>query len=528
MNPPTEPTSTTSIDDLPSEMIGELFEYLPPKDLVACSLVNKRWHSIYSNFKLHRLAVIYYRYSRRPCKMFGFDPRKWYNSNRIIEEAGRCRPAIFGHLAEKPLLSELNHLVICGYGFEFDLNKLNRFRQLVHLEFGTFYSEKKFYVNFPRLKVLAFHEWNACVRVQTDCPLLSTLLYFGESENSKLLEMKQPERVRKLETYMVGSKLAQFKNVEWLVTENSKAISKTTLLTLPRLRELHYNVQIEEVFVNESSNGIGSVDRVKRTLNEFLSEAKKLKGSDFRFRFAGLQLTKSTLDQINFGVQVDEESGSEYVHNEYVYMKNYQLVEPSAVPFIDRVDYSRLLSYVTGEFPRCFSQKFTDIEEVVATDEVKDDDRFLWLLKSLKSLRVLELELEFTGLSQEFYDQLPESANSLSKLILKATGSRNELQLNVDFIGKISSLSQLSIKPPLSLESLLSLVRWIDKLEGGDFDVRSREKDFRVRKASDSIEWSIFKPYKPNKYQPPFKFENPQEIVNFFEGIQTLESSESD
>ena len=146
MNPPTRPT--TSIDDLPPELIRDLFEYLHPKDLVVCSMVNRRWRSIYSGFKVHRLVTIDYRYE--------YALIEWYDSNQIIEENQRCHPALFDRLAKKPLLSNLKHLAICSYKSKFDLDSLKKFRQLVHLEIEIDLS-KNVNLNLPKLEVLVFH-----------------------------------------------------------------------------------------------------------------------------------------------------------------------------------------------------------------------------------------------------------------------------------------------------------------------------------------------------------------------------------
>ena len=133
MSSPSKPTEpAASIDDLPPEMICELFEYLQPKDLAACSMVNKRWHSIYGGFRMHRLVAVDY-------DNWYYDLGKWYNSNQAIREE-RSHLKIFRLLAEKPLLSNLKHLALSG---ELDLNELNRFRQLVHLEIKIGFSSKK-------------------------------------------------------------------------------------------------------------------------------------------------------------------------------------------------------------------------------------------------------------------------------------------------------------------------------------------------------------------------------------------------
>ena len=493
-------TITTSIDELPSEMINELFKNLPPKDLIACSLVNKHWHSIYAAFKLHRLVVDVSEVIFR-----------WYDSNRTIRDEERCAPEIIHRLAEKPLLTNLKYLALAG-SFAFDLNKLNWFQQLEHLEIKIEEetSRCKVHLNLPRLQVLALYWWYDRRSVSIDCPLLSTLLYYDREDGTNQLEVKHPERIRKLETMWLGSKLAPFKNVQCLMTQEFEAINKTTLLVLSALQELQFTLDIECVF-RLFFSGIGAVSRLKRTLAEFLDETRKLRGNDFRFRFAGLQVTKMNLDQIDLGVQGDRRYQTE--RKEYIYMKNYHLIEPGALDIVYNVDYTRLLSHVNGDFPRCFFQKFTGIGWVEATGNVQDADHFLWFLKSLRSLK--SLELANTGLGQEFYDQLPASTCSLSDLYLK-----DELvELNFDFIPKLSSLSDLDIDQ-LSLKSLSSLVRSSGGLQNGEFYVQFKEERFTILKKRGSPKWQV-----EQNDQLLFETENPEEIVNFFDA-DTLDSDD--
>ena len=509
MSSPTKPatSSTACIEDLPWEMINELFEHLAPRDLAACSMVNKRWHSIYAGFKVQHLVAT-------DCCVH-YDPSRWYNSNRQIQANDRWHPAIFRRLADKPLFSNLKRLALCGYEPGFDLNEFNRFSQLVHLEINILHlGKKKVHLNLPRLRVLAFHTANDHCPLTIDCPKLSTLRYYlyrSEEQPNSLMDVKQPETIQKLETNLFGPNLAPFKSVECLVTEEFRAISEATLLSLPSLRELRYIHDIERLNLREFNDAPGSIDRMKRMLSKFLDEAKRLRGSDFQFICSGFRLSKVNVDQIDFGVQVDERTRDESLCREYVYLKNYHLIEPGALHFVDRIDYIRLSS-VAAELPPCFSQKFVGIKCVVATSEVQDADHFLWFLKSLKSLNCLELE--GTGLNQTFYDQLPASAQSLLSFELRGDW-KNDFKMNFDFIGVISRLSSLMIsQSSVSFESLTSLVKSLGSvnLVKCSFEVRFKRECFKVYKGI--TEWKICK-----AYQLLLATENPEKIVNFFEGL---------
>ena len=518
MSSSTEPTA--SINDLPVEMINELFKYMSPKDLGVCSMVNKRWYSIFAAFKLHRLAVI----GRDPYSI-NENLIEWSYPDRRIEEAEQCRLAMFLRLAEEPLLSNLSHLALSDDQISFDLNKLNRFEKLVHLEsYIPFNQPEDVHLNLPRLKVLAFHRFNVLVRLSIDCPLLSTLVYRCEKIDMDLLKVKQPETIRKLDTDVLDpTKLKRFKNVTCLVTQDSRAINKATLLSLPELRELHFSEPIEDpIGRSYAGEPIITVDRLKRRLNKFMDEAKKLRGNDFRLTFCGFDLTNVKLEQIDFGVQLAR-WGDERVSNEYVYMKNYHLIEPGALHFVRQVDYTRLLSNVTGEFSWCFSQKFTGIYSVHATAKVRSPEHFLWFLKSLRLLR--RLSLEKTMLKQEFFDQLPASIHSLAKLNLKSHCCTDRLQPNFDFISRLSRLSELEIEASLPLKSADSLVRTLAKsgkfgeLDWSFFSVQLKEcvlKIVKHRSLKRSAQWVV----KNEGSEWLFETENPEEILNFLNAHQ--------
>ena len=528
MSPPIQPTAcmmspstqpATCIDDLPAEMICEVFKRLNLKDLVTCSLVNKRWHSIYAAFKVHRLAAIddHPIHGSRYC-----DYRheiyfvKWSHPDRMVLEEELCRLAAFVRLAEKPLLSSLRHLALAGV-LEFDLNKVNAFGQLVHLEIKMPISSEV-PLSLPRLKVLAFYNRNNCA-LSIDCPQLSFLAY-EEPKYRNLLEVKHPETIRKLETNMVGSKLAPFKSVECLVAHSFDAISQATLLSLPALKELRYNESIEMTFntLNAFDVEYNKHNHVRRTLRKFLDDLQVLRGSDFRFRFSGFPLTKKMLEQIDFGVRLfqthDEEDSSEdssydendmyeeLVSNEYVYLKNQQLID-GPLEFLTRINYTSLIE---EEISSGFCEKLTNVQ-LVKAKRASDASHLLWFLKQLRSLRTLELKQ--SRLDQQFFDGLPASAHSLTRLALRGGWRATELQLNFDFVTELAHLSRIEIENHLSFDSFRSLAKHFGQLElvsirfslnGRKFSVCTNNKVWMVKQADRYL----------------FETEHPSEILSFF------------
>ena len=432
-------------------------------------MVNKLWRSLYSAVRLHRLAVD--AYDRLDCEL-GI----WSYPDRMIEEQELCKLKVFHRLIDQPLLSNLKHFAFCGS--EHCLEELNGFltgsRQLVQLELSlAFYGEVEVHLKLPRLKVLAFHKPNKQSSLLLDCPELCVMLYQEDPEKN-LLKMKHPETIRKLETNMFGEKLVPFKGVECLVSrgETLEAIDRSSLRSLPRLKEFHYNEDISTV---DRDTSFGPIYELRRRLRKFLDDVRELKGTDFQFRFFGFRMSKAMLDQIDFDGLLNYEI-------EVLYMKNYKLIEPDgALSFIRSVDYSYLMS-VTGELPSCFYKKFTGILDVQTYGPIEDPNHLLLFLKLQILLR--RLTLTRSGLGQAFYDQLPASARSLSMLFLNSENG----QLNFSFIARFSRLEFLLMDAQLSWESLASLIACLDKLNKSCFSICLKDKKKRKRKEKEKKE----------------------------------------
>ena len=240
MNQPTNASNTrnttpiTSMEDLPWEMISELFGHLHPRDLVTCSLVNKRWHSIYTDFRSVDSLI--------ELNPYGHLAHRWHHSGERIEEKELCDSKLLLRLFDRPLLSNLKRLVIFAETWpKFDLNKLNQFRQLVHLEIGNsdsdFFieSNEKVVLSLPKLEVLGLWIHSDEPRsLVVDCPVLSVFIYHGYFKET--VELKHPETIKKLRGWMSGSELVLFKNVECFDALSFQAISRDTLLLLPKLK----------------------------------------------------------------------------------------------------------------------------------------------------------------------------------------------------------------------------------------------------------------------------------------------------
>ena len=464
-------TNPTTIEELPTEMICETFKHLSPKDLASCSQVNKRWRSIYATFKLHRLAVLE--------DLEDWKISQWYHSNQPLEEKELFPMAMFWSFVDKPLLSNLKHLALNKSSVRtkcdpLDLNKLNSFEQLIHLEIKCGRVVGDVTLKLPKLKVLAIYRLSQPGALSIDCPELNVL------------------------------SINRF-----------DFISKATLLSLPKLKELHYNETMRKLF-GDPLFEVGTHARVRRVLLEFLDDLKMLKESDFKFTFSGFQLTKTMLDQIDFGVGVNSRGG-EIVIDEYVYTRNHQLITDATLDFVHTIKYPLLVRTAPETIPSCFFKKFDRIEKVEAScTQVRDEKHFLEFLKPLSWLRCLILYDQ--SLSQEFYDQLPVSAPSLIQLTLFGEHS-NLLQLNFDFISKLSRLRCFTTLPGCPLKSFTPLVHQkpLTELPTVEFYFYDKDGKFLILKRNAKV-WRILEFGRPRPtWKTFFETQNFDEIFNYLD-----------
>ena len=194
-------------------------------------------------------------------------------------------------------------------------------------------------------------------------------------------------------------------------------------------------------------------------------QAKRSLGrSGLRVYFSGLELVDENLNDIDFGLKI--ENGKHLVSSEKLYLKHYSRLK-NDMSLVWQADYNLLFSLV-DVLPADYFVRFNNIREVTAKCPV-DEQHFLEFLKKLHGLKFLYLQ--DSNLSQRFFDTLPEFC-SLSDFYMEyadsesggckekseASGEEDEIQLNFNFMAKFAGLSYAMITKSLSLKSVRSFV----------------------------------------------------------------------
>ena len=202
---------------------------------------------------------------------------------------------------------------------------------------------------------------------------------------------------------------------------------------------------------------------------------------------------------------------------EYIYTKNYHLFD--GLDFRGSIDYNRLLENFSGQLPSCFFRKFTSISELRAKGPVVDADHLLWFLKSLGSVR--RLNLDYTGLGQAFFDQLPTSAPLLTNLEVWEHYAKPEVDFN--FIAKFSYLRNFDFSQKnLSIKSLMLLVRLnFGKSASGTFKFGS-DYHCAIGKNISPTKWCTFRNLDWNSRT---EREDPEQVVKWLRKIWKREGS---
>lgn len=474
-----------TIDDLPPEMLQEVLRPLSLLDLVKCKLVCKRWNELISRMKIERLFVDADLETNE----------RWYYTNRPTKSCDVCCPELFVAQYKQAILSNLRYLRLDYESWNndskqlkvlrFDPNALNAFKQLIQLDIDH-YEAGELHLKLPNLEILSLNWYHNTNPVSVDCPKL-TIMGFCELAENDNLRMENIDRIRYLDSPILGAKLARFRNLEVLrCTEYDQGLlDRSTLLNLKQLKVIYCGI------------GFGNYDTssdfrdLHRRLCEFMRLKRVLGRKELRVYFAGLLLVDEDLGDIDFGLEVRE--GRDFISPEQLYMKHYHRLQDE-LDFVVNVDYSRLFSLV-DVLPDDYFRRFLNLKGVKAFCPL-NETHFLAFLRQIYSLEWFSIYN--SNLSQEFFECLPELC-SLTNFYLFETDesgrspenepAKKELQLDFSFIGKFRRLCFVMIERDLSWLSLRTFVAAFAPLRNmfeNAWPFRFRGASFKIWKTAHS------------------------------------------
>lgn len=499
-----------TFDDLPPEMVCTVLRQLSLGELTADKRVCKRWNELISSgIKVSRLFVDKKR--KRPST-----GRKWYSNETnetVNEDLELCHPNLFALQCQTAILSRLKCLCINCELPHFDLNQLNSFDELRHLEIN--HLAGSFNLKLLNLEVLSFSWINVEARLYLECPNLQCL-HYDEDSSVDLLEIRYPESVRTLNGSFHSNflaRLSKFTNVEHLKSRSHLVLSEAVLLSLPKLKVLSYTDSVCKLLYSDGFALPQFGDQVKRILRTFLAKKRQLRRFDLKVVLADIVLTEEVVERMDLSVinySRISQFDSKMVSNEHLYLSCYDDLDEGRTELFRDLHYD-LLMEVVSEIPPDFFQRFPSISYLISGRRpIQDPQHLGWLVNNLNGLRVLKLHSNNGNLTQEFYDEL--AVPSLNSFELEETGK--QVELDFGFIANFKHLTIFSINQDLRLFSVVSLIcslEHLEQLDSGGFKF-TNGKWFKIKRQASSGKYDLYEDFQK------LRINNAElgKIVNYF------------
>lgn len=239
---------------LPVEVLVKIWQFSSPTDVSRWAQVNKLWYASYQLlFNIKRLNIA------ESSPNYG---RLCFDMNEETHvEPWLVAPQTFAQQFDRAQFKNLQVLVIrCNY-LPIDLNQLNRFQCLTHLEITAetrFGREEPTELHLLKLRRFSFY--------RTDESKLTLIadnlrdLQLVETNNPDTTVISHPESIEVLSTDMEAQQLSAFPNVKVLSILNEFDIHPTILGFLPNLRKVYFD-DFDHV-TEEEDEGEELVDRL--------------------------------------------------------------------------------------------------------------------------------------------------------------------------------------------------------------------------------------------------------------------------
>lgn len=454
------------INDLPIEMLGQIFQHSAPLDLLNIRLVCKLWKAESDRLKLQQLIIL----SSDTTNGYNF----WFHTNKLLAR----HTAIDYHLFPPAisffkLTANLKRLHIrLGPSQPIEAPffvLLSQLKALQHLELfleHLFFDQTVAELSLPELRIFkmnntgfssSFH-WSNVHPLILRLPKLKHLF----CDQLPLLRMIHPDTVTHLTVPHHNYRIYWFANLEYLRCPELSAI-KSDILGLLK--------QLEELNVFEINKWTFETYQAAWTkVGHLLKQKRVLRRTKFKFFYQGVLISN-----------VEELNGFDYhLQNTALLIRNYHNLA-SDLSFVCQVNYSDLVSSV-DVIPADYPQRFFNIQRV-ETRQVADQAHFVAFLKSLYAVR--SLILTDSSLDTNFYAQLP---GICPHLVLLQAHDHQEATVNLDSVLRLRNL--------VKCHTLLKLMGPFD-LAIASFTILKRLKEFSFQ--NDLGKFEILR-YSPENY----------------------------
>lgn len=465
-----------ALDQLPIEVYQMIFEYLDLIEISNCRLVSKKLNEFVKTFRVRELSFYDSDWDRR---------HFWFYDGNPIYPCNSLSGSKVSILNSTSI--DLQYLKRLRFGIvedEFDLEVVNKFENLVHLELDFEYNAggwseeseiKKLKLN--SLKHLFLH-FESPIFIKFDTPKLDSFVldYKGDEVDqlTETIQFATPCNVKELYTFglLLNELPKDFGGLKHLQCDRLMDLDLDYILkTFPDLEVLEILLD-KERFEEDYNDALAQILREKARLRPSLKVC-----------FEGFLLSDSK------------------VIESYAKKSQLTLMIKHYSSLVDtnnllELDYNELMSFTKNGYPIGFLdlQPFTRICSVFVNDMIDDSNCLLNFL--LNCINLCHLQLTNCSLGIEFFDQLP-SFTSLLQLEIYAEDRVLQLDFN-RFLFKITNLVQLKTDQNMKADLLRDLLQklkfvcdfdfkvngqrfWIYRPHRGEYELRCYDKDVTLK-----------------------------------------------
>ena len=430
------------MNNLPFQFFPHIYEnifgYLNVDDLLNVRLVCRRFKELLMKHKLEEL--VFYNFETVT------NIHNWFFNNQPINYQYAVDKSKLFLFKSSMFNIKLKRLRISRTGFRINLEVLNKFSQLEHLEiFHCLKVDEVTRLSLQNLKVLKILIDNV-LDLELDLPNLQAL--FLNCRSYENIKFNYPGSIQYLSLYFYNDYFLKFKNIEYLECYAAYDLSWRELRNYLKLKVIIILIDGAELIETTKQN----TELNKQNLKIYQKNLLVVDGKEIN----NYDLSGGKLHDL---------------------MNNYAKTT-SSLNFVELIDYNVLMRSVNYKLPVDFFKKFNSIEkiEVFYMEDEKQLKQFIKRCLNLKSLSVNKSKL-----SQQFYEELP-SLTSLSYLdvwLFKKVEDE-EIELNFKFINRMFNLIEFKTNKQLNLneEFDLNRLRYLERIEF-QIDVVNR---FHVKK----------------------------------------------
>lgn len=431
------------MDELPDLPFQLILDNLDFHDLVRCRQLSKKFKFHVEKMKIDQLSISDHQSILIKTSCYSID-------ERINSENSMKTNLFLDYPKDFKLKDQLRRLFLIGIdcSFGFDLNIINTFTQLEHVELEEvkkkFLYEENIVIKLEKLKI--FKIFN-CPDFYPYLSLQTPKLEILKTEKLNRLIIYHPETIKYLDIFLFCTETEKFFNLEYLKCADFDGWKRNFLAKFVHLKQIHI---ADSIRICDFGYSV-----LKVFINFLFRQKLLLDRKDFQIFMQGVPLTGNELD--DFDLKND---------NLAFKIKRIDLMDEDYLFDQRKINLNDLMNSMAqheiNDLPEIFFERFSNLQVVKTNEAAINEKNLIWFLNQIKMLN--EIEFINSSFNQCFFDSLSDRLSNSNKLIcLKIYNNR--LIPNFDFIWNFKSLEYFKTNHSfynsfcMSIESFLLLNR---------------------------------------------------------------------